>query len=102
MVGSFETAAFKRLLNPASVRESDVDAARPWAVHWTTWASAAFLEAYLSATAGYAFMPPRREEIAVLFDAFVMERALFELRGELEHPSEAVMVPLIGVGHCLG
>jgi predicted trehalose synthase len=29
MVGSFELAAFKRLLDPASVRESDVDAARP-------------------------------------------------------------------------
>jgi maltose alpha-D-glucosyltransferase/alpha-amylase len=101
MVGSFELAAFKRLLDPASVRESDVDAARPWALHWKTWASASFLEAYLTATAGRPFVPAERDQIAVLFEAFVLERALYHLRAELEHPSGAVMVPLLGIAHIL-
>jgi maltose alpha-D-glucosyltransferase/alpha-amylase len=101
MVGSFELAAFKRLLDPASVRESDVDAARPWALHWKTWASASFLQAYLTATAGRPFVPAERDQIAVLFEAFVLERALYHLRTELEHPSGAVMVPLLGIAHIL-
>jgi maltose alpha-D-glucosyltransferase/alpha-amylase len=102
MVGSFEFAALKRLLDPASVRESDVDAARPWALHWKTWASASFLQAYLTATAGFPFVPAERDQIAVLFEAFVLERALYQLRAELEHPSDTVMISLLGIAHILG
>jgi maltose alpha-D-glucosyltransferase/alpha-amylase len=102
MVGSFELAAFKRLLDPASVRESDVDAARPWALHWKTWASASFLQAYLTATAGRPFVPAERDQIAVFFEAFVLERALYQLRAELEQPSAAALIPLLGIAHILG
>jgi maltose alpha-D-glucosyltransferase/alpha-amylase len=102
MAGSFELAAFKRLLDPASVRESDIDAARPWALHWKTWASASFLRAYLAATAGSPFVPADRESLAMLFDAFVLERALYQLRAELEQPSGGILIPLLGIGHLLG
>jgi len=102
MVGSFELAAFKRLLDPASVRESDIDAARPWALHWKTWAAASFLHAYLAATAGSPLIPADRESVAVLFNAFVLERALYQLQAELEEPSGTVMIPLLGIAHILG
>jgi maltose alpha-D-glucosyltransferase/alpha-amylase len=102
MVGSFEMAAFKRLLDPASVRESDIDAARPWAMHWASWASASFLQAYLAATAGAPFIPDDRDQIAVLFDAFVLERRLYQLQAELEEPSRGIMIPLLGIAHILG
>jgi maltose alpha-D-glucosyltransferase/alpha-amylase len=102
MVGSFELAAFKRLLDPAIVRESDIEAARPWAMHWRSWVSASFLHAYLAATAGSPFLAADRDSVAVLFDAFVLERALYHLQAELEQPSGAVMIPLLGIAHILG
>jgi maltose alpha-D-glucosyltransferase/alpha-amylase len=102
MVGSFELAALKRLLDPASVRESDVDAARPWALQWATWASASFLQAYLAATAGRPFVPADRDQIAVFFQAFVLERALYQLRRELEQPTAAALLPLLEIAHILG
>jgi maltose alpha-D-glucosyltransferase/alpha-amylase len=102
MVGSFEFAALKHLVDPASVRETDVAAARPWALHWKSWTSASFLQAYLEATAGQPFIPAERDQLAVLFEAFVLERALYQLRGELERPSDTVMIPLLGIAHILG
>ncbi len=105
MVGSFELAAFKRLLDPASVRESDVDTARPWALHWTTWASASFLRGVPGAGDGHAgpLRPAMNaRQSAVLFDAFVLERALYQLRAELEQPSAAALIPLLGIAHILG
>jgi maltose alpha-D-glucosyltransferase/alpha-amylase len=101
MARSFEQAAFRRLLDPASVRETDVDAARPWAMHWSSWASAAFLNAYLQAAAGVAFLPPERDQSAVLFDAFVLERALYQLRSDLDEPSATLMISLLGIAHIL-
>jgi maltose alpha-D-glucosyltransferase / alpha-amylase len=101
MVRSFEFAAFKQVLDPASVRDSDVDAARPWALHWASWVAASFMRAYLTATAGARFIPVDREQLAVLFDAFVLERALYELWTELDEPSGAAAIPLFGITHLL-
>jgi maltose alpha-D-glucosyltransferase / alpha-amylase len=101
MTRSFEFAAFKLLLDPASVRESDVDAARSWALQWTSWASASFIRAYLEATTGAVFIPAERDAMAVLFDAFALEGALYQLRGELEERSPAVTISLLGIAHIL-
>ncbi len=101
MVRSFHIAAFRRLFDPASVREADVDAARPWAVHWASWASAAFLDAYMAKAAGAPFLPTDRDQSAVLFDAFVLEQALYQLRSDLEERSPGVMVSLLGIAHSL-
>jgi maltose alpha-D-glucosyltransferase / alpha-amylase len=103
MVRSFDFAALKLLLDPARVRETDIDAARPWALHWTSWVSASFLQSYLAATAGASFVPTERDQLAALFDAFVLERALHQLEVQLEeHPGDtAVAVPLLGISHIL-
>ena len=101
MVRSFDVAAFRRLLDPASVRDTDVEAARPWAVHWSSWASASFLDAYLRRAAGAPFLPTDRDQSSVLFDAFVLEQALHQLRSDLEESSPAVMVSLLGIAHAL-
>jgi maltose alpha-D-glucosyltransferase/alpha-amylase len=101
MVRSFRIATFRRLFDPASVREADVEAARSWAVQWSSWASASFLDAYLTRAAGAAFLPTDRAQSAVLFDAFVLEQALYQLRSDLEDGSPAVMVSLLGIAHAL-
>jgi maltose alpha-D-glucosyltransferase/alpha-amylase len=101
MVRSFHIAAFRRLFDPASVREADVDTARPWAVQWSSWASAAFLDAYLRKAAGAPFLPTDRDQSAVLFDAFVLEQALYQLRSDLEEHAPSVMVSLLGIAHSL-
>jgi maltose alpha-D-glucosyltransferase/alpha-amylase len=101
MVRSFHIAAFRRLFDPASVREADVDAARPWAVHWSSWASAAFLDAYLTKAAGAPFLPTDRDQSAVLFDAFVLEQALYQLQSDLNERSPTVIVSLLAIAHAL-
>jgi maltose alpha-D-glucosyltransferase/alpha-amylase len=101
MVQSFEMAAFKVLLDPASVRESDLEAARPWALHWTSWTCASFLQAYIEATAGSPLLAVDRESSAVLFDAFRFERALYQLQLALEEGSTGVTIPLLEIARML-
>src|SRR5262249_5081400 len=84
MARSFDAAAYELLFDPVRMRETDLEAARPWALHWASWVSASLLQSYLSAAAGAAFLPADREQAATLFDAFVLERSLYQLRACLE------------------
>jgi maltose alpha-D-glucosyltransferase/alpha-amylase len=101
MARSFSFAALKVLLDPARVRETDLDAARPWAFHWASWVAASLIQSYLAATAGAPFIPTAPEQTAVMFDAFLLERALYELRTQLEEGSDAVTIPLLGIADML-
>jgi maltose alpha-D-glucosyltransferase/alpha-amylase len=80
----------------------DVAAARPWAVQWSSWVSAAFLGAYLARVAGSPFLPADRESAAVLFDSFVVEQALYQLGRDLEERSPSISVSLHGLSHVVG
>jgi maltose alpha-D-glucosyltransferase/alpha-amylase len=97
MTHSAHVAAYKVLLDPALVREADEAAARPWASHWALWISAAFLRAYFEGVKGSRILPADRAQSTVLFDAFVMERALHHLRGLFEDGADGVRIPLMGI-----
>ena len=94
MIRSFHHAATQALsgrIGAAGVRAEDLPVLEPWARFWQTWVSAAFLERYLATAAGAAFLPGSREELAVLFDAALVETLLSELRYDLGglHPERA-------------
>jgi maltose alpha-D-glucosyltransferase/alpha-amylase len=100
MVRSFEYAAYRLLLDPSTVRESDVDTARPWAQHWASWASASFIQAYMNAT-NASFIPSDPRLIAGMFDAFLLEAALHQLQTELEERPESAMILLVAIANTL-
>jgi maltose alpha-D-glucosyltransferase / alpha-amylase len=103
MARSLEFAAIQVLLDPARVRDSDVDAAQPWAFHWASWVSASFLRAYLDRMEGSPLVPPDRSHAAVVFDCFLLERALDQIRVQIDlaPDSTAVVVALLGLAHTL-
>jgi maltose alpha-D-glucosyltransferase/alpha-amylase len=93
MVRSFHYAAFTALLETAVVRPEDRSVAAPWADAWYRWVSGAFLRAYLTATAGAAFLPAP-DDVEVILDAQVLQKAFHELRGELDRCAETIAIPL--------
>lgn len=98
MVRSFDFAATKVLLDPSRVRDSDFETAAPWASEWATWTSAAFLRAYFAKAVPAPFIPADLEDASILFDAFVLERALYQLQAQIEdHKHDSVIVPLLGI-----
>ncbi|HEY1696999.1 MAG TPA: maltose alpha-D-glucosyltransferase [Polyangiaceae bacterium] len=102
MVRSFDIAASRRLFDPTSVRETDVATARPWAMQWSSWVAATFLGAYLGRVAGAPFLSADREATAILFDSFVVEQALYQLRRDLEERSPTIHIALHGLAHLMG
>jgi maltose alpha-D-glucosyltransferase/alpha-amylase len=73
-----------------------------WADFWYNHVSAAYYRSYLHTTDGQAFMPQTREESHSLLNAFLLEKAVYELGYELNHRPRWVAIPLLGVLKLLG
>jgi maltose alpha-D-glucosyltransferase / alpha-amylase len=86
--GSVATQSAIRL-NPGS--EPIVEA---WAAVWETWISAVFLQAYLAACGPSALLPSNHGVLARLLNVFILDKALYELRYELNNRPDWVHVPL--------
>jgi maltose alpha-D-glucosyltransferase / alpha-amylase len=98
MLRSFHYAVSTALLEQtADIRPEDLAAFAPWARVWYRWVSAAFLHAYCTVADQGAFLPQTREERQVLLDAYLLEKALYELRYELNSRPDWVNVPLQGI-----
>jgi maltose alpha-D-glucosyltransferase / alpha-amylase len=99
MLRSFHYAVHTALRNQAAgslIRPEDMPLASAWAHSWQLWVSAAFLRTY-RATADEAPFLPRREELALLLDAFLLEKAIYELGYELNNRPDWVRIPLRGI-----
>ncbi|MES1204700.1 MAG: maltose alpha-D-glucosyltransferase [Pseudomonadota bacterium] len=101
MIRSFHFAAFTTLLSGALVREEDRALAAPWADAWYRWISGAFLRGYLHTAAGAPFLP-HPDDLALVLDTHVVEKAFHELRDELETCAETVSIPLEAILEAVG
>jgi maltose alpha-D-glucosyltransferase/alpha-amylase len=98
MLRSFHYAAYAALLGQvAGVRPEDFATLEPWARFWYAWVSGTFLRSYLAAAEVAAFLPQTREELQVLLDAYLLEKALYELGYELNSRPDWVRIPLQGI-----
>ncbi len=99
MLRSFHYAAYGALLlgKVPGVRPADFVVLEPWARFWYLWVSVAFLKAYLAVATRAPFLPTTREELQVLLEAHLLEKAVYELGYELNNRPDWVRIPLQGM-----
>ncbi|MBI3758327.1 MAG: putative maltokinase, partial [Deltaproteobacteria bacterium] len=86
MLRSFHRAAYGALADQTrggGLGDRDFPSMERWARQWQMWTSWAFLREYLAVADGSSFVPRDRNELMVLLDALILERALYELGREL-------------------
>jgi maltose alpha-D-glucosyltransferase/alpha-amylase len=79
------------------VRPDDLVLLETWARAWHHNVSAAFLRAYLAATAATPALVSPREELKPLLDTFVLDKAVYELGYEMQNRPDWVRIPLLGI-----
>ena len=103
MLRSFHYAAYAPLLYQAGDQRLNerVRALGPWAYYWQRWVSATFLKTYLEVLRNAQFIPQNepqsREELALLLDAYLLDKAVYELGYELNNRPSWVRIPLEGI-----
>ena len=76
--------------------------AAPALIRWMDSVRTTYLEAYYQTAGGAAFLPPDTATRQVLLDTFLIEKALYEIRYELNNRPEWVGIPVRGLLDIMG
>ncbi len=74
----------------------------PWARFWHLWVSVAYLQAYLETAGSAPFLPAVGDDLKLLLDVFLVEKAVYELGYELNNRPDWVSIPLQGILQTVG
>jgi maltose alpha-D-glucosyltransferase / alpha-amylase len=97
MVQSFYYAsqvALRNQMETGMVRAEMLPAMQLWAQFFHTWVSVSFLKQYVATAGDAAFLPKSHQEMQILLDAYLLEKAVYELGYELTHRPNLVDVPM--------
>jgi maltose alpha-D-glucosyltransferase/alpha-amylase len=99
MIRSFHYATHAALQGqaPTVIRTEDLPLLEQWADFWYYWVSASFLGSYLEAISQSSLLPESREELKLLLDAYLLEKAVYEVVYELNNRPDWLVVPLQGI-----
>jgi maltose alpha-D-glucosyltransferase/alpha-amylase len=86
----------------AALKAMDVPAERmqrmeAWARFWVDCVSAAFLKSYLATAGSASFVPQAQDDLELQLTTMLLEKALYELRYELNSRPDWVRIPLHGI-----
>ena len=105
MLRSFHYAAFGTLLEEirsGALGGRDFASMEPWAHLWQEWTAWAFLKEYLRTAGESPIVPKDQAELKALLDAFVLDKAIYELGYELNNRPDWVIIPLHGIEQIVG
>ncbi len=105
MLRSLDYAAHSALLGqiPGVIpREDTAEALHGWATFWSRWASALFLAGYLDTAGRPSFLPATVDDMRLLLQFSLLERALVELSHELTQRLDWARIPVHGLLEILG
>jgi maltose alpha-D-glucosyltransferase/alpha-amylase len=96
MLRSFDYAS------QVALKSNQIDAkARPalrgWGRFWVQCVSATFLKSYLSTAGTASFVPQSADDLDVQITTMLLEKALYELRYELDNRPDWVGIPVTGI-----
>jgi maltose alpha-D-glucosyltransferase / alpha-amylase len=78
-------------------REEAAGSLAGWAEFWAHWANALFLAGYLETAGPAPFLPESRDDLGLLLRFYLLERALTELRDELDNRLDWARIPMHGI-----
>lgn len=97
MLRSFSYAAYASLIHYTKRHPEDASRLEPWTQLWWHSVGAEFLRAYRE-TAGQAnFISLSRGDFRKLLNVFLLDKALYELRYELNSRPAWIRIPLMGI-----
>jgi len=97
MLRSFHYAAFSGLSRYTARRPEGERQMEPWAKLWVKAISQEFLRTYRDTVADASIVPHREIDFQLVLDAYVLDKALYELGYELNNRPDWVRIPLTGI-----
>ncbi|HET7270209.1 MAG TPA: hypothetical protein VFI90_03900, partial [Rubrobacter sp.] len=83
-------------------RAEQIEGLEPWASLWEERTRQVFIEGYTEGARGAASYPENEEHARTLIELFIIEKALYEIRYELDNRPDWVGIPIGGILDLLG
>ena len=97
MIRSFHYAAYSGLFLNDQLHKDDMKKLLPFAEQWYHYMSGFFVQAYLETVGGSDFIPRDKEDLDILLQTYILEKAIYELGYELNSRPDWVVIPLRGI-----
>lgn len=97
MIRSFHYPTYSLLFSQKTFSPEEIRRLEPWADLWYKYVSGVFLRSYFATVAGAPFVPADRKELALMLNAFVLGKAIYEVGYELNNRPDWVIIPLHGI-----
>ena len=100
MARSFHYAAYAGLyqqIERGSIPPEKLPQMELWAQLWNVWVGAVFLQAYFRRFGDSEVLPQSKDEVEVMLQAYLLNKAIYELGYELNVRPAWVMIPLQGI-----
>jgi maltose alpha-D-glucosyltransferase/alpha-amylase len=104
MLRSFDYAAIagmREFLRHGALGKVTSATLEPWARLWKVYASSYFLRGYMQSSGDAPYLPKEASDLGILLDAFVLEKAVYELGYELNNRPDWTPIPLIAIAHLI-
>jgi maltose alpha-D-glucosyltransferase/alpha-amylase len=102
MVRSFDYVADEALRAAIERGTGSLETLEMWAEAFESWTAHRFVQSYVAAMDGARILPSNADDIALLLDVAVIQKAAYEVRYEIGHRPDRVSVPLQGLERIVG
>ncbi len=102
MIWSLNYAAWSILLKKATLGPDEIRQLKPWAEFWCRYISQTFLSGYLEAAGSAEFVPKKPEDIDLLINTYLLERALTKTGFILNYRPDRINIPFQVLRYILG
>ncbi len=102
MLRSFHYAVYNALFKLKSLRQEDLDILEKWGELWYHYMAGIYIHSYLD-TLGKetALVPDNNEDLKIMLDTFILEKAVYELNYELNNRPDWVIIPIKGIKYIM-
>ena len=104
MIRSFHYAAYVALHGQSATphRVEDLPVLEKWAVCWYMWVTSVFLRSYMEIMMDSPILPETRDGQRTLLEAYLLDKAVYEINYELNNRPDWIGLPIQGVLEVLG
>ena len=97
MIRSFHYAAYNGLFSFDGLAQDDKHDMEKWADQWYHYISGFYFKSYLQHVLGHNFIPEDQEDLKILMQTFLLEKAVYELNYELNNRPDWALIPIRGI-----
>jgi maltose alpha-D-glucosyltransferase / alpha-amylase len=101
MVRSFHYAVYNALFRLKAIRQEDIDVLEKWAELWYHYMSGIYFKSYQETLGKTNLIPDNQEDLKIMLDTFILEKAVYELNYELNNRPDWVIIPIKGIKYIM-